>query len=34
MPGSVDDVLDFPGAAPMFFQRDPDGNTLVIVEGS
>jgi hypothetical protein len=28
----VDDVLDFPGAPPMFFLRDPDGNTLVIVE--
>jgi catechol 2,3-dioxygenase-like lactoylglutathione lyase family enzyme len=28
----VDEVLDFPGAPPMFFLRDPDGNTLVIVE--
>jgi catechol 2,3-dioxygenase-like lactoylglutathione lyase family enzyme len=28
----VDEVLDFPGAPPMFFVRDPDGNTLVIVE--
>jgi catechol 2,3-dioxygenase-like lactoylglutathione lyase family enzyme len=28
----VDDVLHFPGAPPMFFMRDPDGNTLVIVE--
>ncbi len=28
----VDEVLDFPGAPPMFFARDPDGNTLVIVE--
>jgi catechol 2,3-dioxygenase-like lactoylglutathione lyase family enzyme len=28
----VDDVLDFPGAPPMFFLRDPDGNTLTIVE--
>ncbi|HEX4864244.1 MAG TPA: VOC family protein [Acidimicrobiales bacterium] len=29
----VDEVLDFPGAPPMFFARDPDGNTLVIVQG-
>jgi lactoylglutathione lyase len=29
----VDEVLDFPGAPPMFFLRDPDGNTMVIVEG-
>ncbi len=28
----VDEVLKFPGAPPMFFLRDPDGNTLVIVE--
>jgi catechol 2,3-dioxygenase-like lactoylglutathione lyase family enzyme len=28
----VDEVLNFPGAPPMFFLRDPDGNTLVIVE--
>jgi catechol 2,3-dioxygenase-like lactoylglutathione lyase family enzyme len=28
----VDEMLDFPGAPPMFFLRDPDGNTLVIVE--
>jgi lactoylglutathione lyase len=28
----VDEVLDFPGAPPMFFMRDTDGNTLVIVE--
>ncbi len=28
----VDDVLEFPGAPPMFFLRDADGNTLVIVE--
>jgi lactoylglutathione lyase len=28
----LDEVLDFPGAPPMFFVRDPDGNTLVIVE--
>jgi catechol 2,3-dioxygenase-like lactoylglutathione lyase family enzyme len=30
----IDDVLDFPGAPPMFFLRDPDGNTLVIVESA
>jgi catechol 2,3-dioxygenase-like lactoylglutathione lyase family enzyme len=30
----VDDVLEFPGAPPMFFLRDPDGNTLVIVEST
>jgi catechol 2,3-dioxygenase-like lactoylglutathione lyase family enzyme len=29
----VDEVLDLPGAPPMFFVRDPDGNTLVIVQG-
>jgi catechol 2,3-dioxygenase-like lactoylglutathione lyase family enzyme len=29
---AVDEVLDFPGAPPMFFLRDPDGNTLVLVE--
>ena len=29
----VDDLLDLAGAPPMFFLRDPDGNTLVIVEG-
>jgi catechol 2,3-dioxygenase-like lactoylglutathione lyase family enzyme len=28
----VDEVLDFPGAPLMFFLRDLDGNTLVIVE--
>ncbi|HUB69483.1 MAG TPA: VOC family protein [Acidimicrobiales bacterium] len=28
----VDELLNFPGAPPMFFLRDPDGNTLVIVE--
>ena len=28
----VDEVLRFPGAPPMFFLRDPDGNTLVVVE--
>lgn len=28
----ADEVLDFPGAPPMFFLRDPDGNTLVMVE--
>jgi len=30
----LDEVLDFPGAPPMFFLRDPDGNTLVIVESA
>jgi catechol 2,3-dioxygenase-like lactoylglutathione lyase family enzyme len=30
----VDEVLDFPGAPPMFFLRDPDGNTLVMVESA
>jgi lactoylglutathione lyase len=30
----VDEVLDFPGAPPMFFLRDADGNTLVIVESA
>ena len=29
----VDELLDVPGAPPMFFVRDPDGNTLVIVQG-
>ena len=29
----VDELLDFPGAPPMFLLRDVDGNTLVIVEG-
>lgn len=28
----VDEMLSFPGAPAMFFLRDPDGNTLVIVE--
>ena len=28
----VDELLAFPGAPPMFFFRDPDRNTLVIVE--
>lgn len=28
----VDDMLELPGAPPMFFLRDPDGNTLVVVE--
>lgn len=28
----VDEVLDFPGAPPMFFLRDPDANTVVMVE--
>ena len=30
----VDEVLNFPGAPPMFFLRDPDGNTLVMVESA
>ena len=30
----VDEVLEFPGAPPMFFLRDPDGNTLVMVESA
>jgi len=30
----VDEMLAFPGAPPMFFVRDPDGNTLVIVESA
>jgi len=29
----VDDVLQFPGVPPMFSFRDPDGNTLYVVEG-
>ena len=28
------EVLRFPGAPPMFSFRDPDGNTLYIVERS
>jgi len=28
----VDDVLNFPGAPPMFTFRDPDGNTLYVVQ--
>jgi catechol 2,3-dioxygenase-like lactoylglutathione lyase family enzyme len=28
----VDEVLEIPGAPRMFFLRDPDGNTLTIVE--
>ena len=28
----VDDILRFPGVPPMFSLRDPDGNTLYIVE--
>ena len=28
----VDELLDFPGAPPMFFVRDADANTLVIVQ--
>jgi len=28
----VDELLSFPGAPTMFFLRDPDGNTLVIVQ--
>jgi len=27
------DVLRFPGVPPMFSLRDPDGNTLYVVEG-
>ncbi len=27
----VDDLLDMPGAPPMFVVRDPDGNRLVVV---
>ena len=30
----LDQVLEFPGAPPMFFLRDPDRNTLVIVEAA
>ncbi|MHB8220803.1 MAG: VOC family protein [Acidimicrobiales bacterium] len=30
----VDELLNFPGAPPMFFLRDPDANTLVIVESA
>jgi lactoylglutathione lyase len=30
----VDDILDMPGAPPMFVVRDLDGNTLVIVESA
>jgi lactoylglutathione lyase len=29
----VDDVMTWPGVPPMFSLRDPDGNTLYIVEG-
>lgn len=28
----ADDLLEFPGAPPMFFVRDMDGNTLVLVQ--
>ena len=28
----VGDMLDFPGAPPMFSFKDPDGNTLYVVE--
>src|SRR5438067_13908522 len=28
----VGDMLNFPGAPPMFSFRDPDGNTLYVVE--
>jgi catechol 2,3-dioxygenase-like lactoylglutathione lyase family enzyme len=28
----VDELLDYPGAPLMFFFRDPDGNTLVLVQ--
>jgi lactoylglutathione lyase len=30
----ADEVLRWPGVPPMFAFRDPDGNTLEIVEGS
>jgi catechol 2,3-dioxygenase-like lactoylglutathione lyase family enzyme len=29
---SVDDVLRWPGVPPMFSLRDPDGNTLYVVQ--
>ena len=29
----VDDVMHWPGVPPMFSLRDPDGNTLYVVEG-
>lgn len=29
----VDEILRWPGVPPMFSLRDPDGNTLYIVEG-
>ncbi len=29
----VDEILRYPGVPPMFSLRDPDGNTLYIVEG-
>jgi catechol 2,3-dioxygenase-like lactoylglutathione lyase family enzyme len=31
---SVDDILRMPQVPPMFSLRDPDGNTLYIVEGA
>jgi catechol 2,3-dioxygenase-like lactoylglutathione lyase family enzyme len=30
---AVDDILRWPGVPPMFSLRDPDGNTLYVVEG-
>jgi lactoylglutathione lyase len=30
---AVDEILRWPGVPPMFSLRDPDGNTLYIVEG-
>jgi hypothetical protein len=33
-PGAdVDEIMNWPGVPPMFSLRDPDGNTLYIVEG-
>lgn len=29
----VDDIARWPGVPPMFSMRDPDGNTLYVVEG-
>jgi lactoylglutathione lyase len=29
---AVDDLMNFPGVPPMFSFRDPDGNTLYLVE--
>lgn len=30
---AVDEILRWPGVPPMFSLRDPDGNTLYVVEG-